>query len=39
MTDDHALPAETSRIGRHPNNDIVVPDLGVSKQHAELYLT
>ncbi len=24
------------RIGRHPGNDIVVSDLGVSKQHAEL---
>ena len=27
------------RIGRHPGNDIVVSDLGVSKQHAELRRT
>ena len=29
-------PASTSRIGRSPHNDIVISDLGVSKQHAEL---
>jgi len=27
---------QVRRIGRHPGNDIVVSDLGVSKQHAEL---
>jgi hypothetical protein len=27
---------QVKRIGRHPGNDIVVSDLGVSKQHAEL---
>jgi len=30
------LPAGTSRIGRAPDNDIVVPDLSVSSYHAEL---
>jgi predicted ester cyclase len=36
MTDADPLPAKTIRIGRRPDNDIVVSDLGVSKQHAEL---
>jgi FHA domain len=27
---------QVRRIGRHPGNDIVVSDLGVSKRHAEL---
>jgi pSer/pThr/pTyr-binding forkhead associated (FHA) protein len=27
---------EVRLIGRHPHNDIIVNDLGVSKQHAEL---
>ncbi len=27
------------RIGRRPDNDIIVPDPGVSKQHAELRRT
>src|ERR1700684_4394581 len=36
MTDaDPGSPA-TSRIGRHPGNDIIVAELGVSKRHAEL---
>src|SRR5579863_6868506 len=38
-TGQHVNPAEepsARRIGRHPRNDIVVADLGVSKQHAEL---
>lgn len=26
----------TTRIGRQPNNDIIIADLDVSKQHAEL---
>jgi ABC-type multidrug transport system ATPase subunit len=30
------LQAKVMRIGRRPDNDIVVSDLGVSKQHAEL---
>ena len=30
--------ASVMRIGRRPDNDIVVSDLGVSKQHAELRL-
>ena len=46
--DQHVNPAEepsstpsstqpqVTRIGRHPGNDIVIADLGVSKQHAEL---
>ena len=45
--DQHVNPAEETspassqvmRIGRHPGNDIVVSDLGVSKQHAELRRT
>jgi hypothetical protein len=36
MTDADPLPAKTIRIGRRPDNGIVVSDLGVSKQHAEL---
>jgi hypothetical protein len=36
MTDADPQPLTTSRIGRSPNNDIVVSDLGVSKHHAEL---
>ena len=46
-SDQHVNPAEepspsrpeglqVTRIGRRPDNDIVVSDLGVSKQHAEL---
>ncbi len=31
-----ALPAGTLRIGRQPDNDIVVSDPGVSRHHAEL---
>jgi cytochrome P450 / NADPH-cytochrome P450 reductase len=31
-----ALPARTLRIGRAPDNDIVVPHLSVSSHHAEL---
>jgi pSer/pThr/pTyr-binding forkhead associated (FHA) protein len=27
---------QVMRIGRHPDNDIIVSDLSVSKQHAEL---
>jgi ABC-type multidrug transport system ATPase subunit/ABC-type multidrug transport system permease subunit len=30
------LPAKVMRIGRTPENDLVVSDLGVSRQHAEL---
>ncbi|MGW2305368.1 FHA domain-containing protein [Streptomyces sp. NPDC001809] len=30
------LPAHSIRIGRAPDNDVVVPDLVVSRQHAEL---
>ncbi len=30
------LPAKVLRIGRSPDNDIVVADLGVSRHHAEL---
>jgi pSer/pThr/pTyr-binding forkhead associated (FHA) protein len=48
--DQHVNPAEepspsssprppVTRIGRHPGNDMVVADLGVSKQHAELRRT
>jgi predicted component of type VI protein secretion system len=38
-TGQHVNPAEepsVRRIGRRPDNDIIVSDLGVSKQHAEL---
>jgi pSer/pThr/pTyr-binding forkhead associated (FHA) protein len=28
--------SQVMRIGRRPGNDIIVPDLGASKQHAEL---
>jgi ABC-type multidrug transport system ATPase subunit len=34
-----AMPARTLRIGRAPDNDIVVSDLGVSRYHAELRRT
>jgi pSer/pThr/pTyr-binding forkhead associated (FHA) protein len=38
--DQHVNPAEepspVMRIGRGPDNDIIVVELGVSKQHAEL---
>jgi ABC-type multidrug transport system ATPase subunit len=30
------IASKVMKIGRRPDNDIVVPDLGVSKQHAEL---
>jgi ABC transport system ATP-binding/permease protein len=30
------LPAKVMRIGRTPDNDLVISDLGVSRQHAEL---
>jgi ABC transport system ATP-binding/permease protein len=33
------IQAQVTRIGRRPDNDIVVSDLGVSKQHAELRRT
>ncbi len=33
------IQAPVTRIGRRPDNDIVVSDLGVSKQHAELRRT
>ena len=33
------LQAQVMKIGRRPDNDIVVSDLGVSKQHAELRRT
>jgi len=36
MTDAHPLPAKTIRIGRHPDNDIALRDLDVSRHHAEL---
>jgi predicted ester cyclase len=36
MTDTHPLPAKTIRIGRVPDNDIVLADLDVSRHHAEL---
>ncbi|MFS4092157.1 FHA domain-containing protein [Streptomyces sp. AF1A] len=32
----HPLPARTVRIGRAPDNDLVVADLVVSRRHAEL---
>ena len=45
-SDQHVNPAEESsiqpqvtRIGRRPGNDIVVQDLGVSKEHAQLRRT
>jgi ketosteroid isomerase-like protein len=37
MTDAHPRPATTIRIGRTPDNDIVLADLDVSRHHAELY--
>jgi predicted ester cyclase len=36
MTDTHPRPAKTIRIGRVPDNDIVLADLDVSRHHAEL---
>jgi pSer/pThr/pTyr-binding forkhead associated (FHA) protein len=30
------IQTQVMRIGRRPDNDIIVSDLGVSKQHAEL---
>ena len=36
MTDAHPLPAKTIRIGRHPDNDIALGNLEVSRHHAEL---
>jgi len=36
MTDTHSQPAATIRIGRVPDNDLVLPDLNVSRHHAEL---
>jgi pSer/pThr/pTyr-binding forkhead associated (FHA) protein len=39
MTDADPQSVKATRIGRHPDNGIVVSDLGVSKQHAELRLS
>ena len=36
MTDTHHQPAATIRIGRVPDNDVVLSDLNVSRHHAEL---
>ncbi len=36
MTDGDLQSLKTARIGRWPGNDIIVSELGVSKQHAEL---
>jgi hypothetical protein len=36
MTNAHPPPAKTIRIGRTPDNDIVLGDLEVSRHHAEL---
>ena len=36
MTDAHPPPAKAIRIGRHPDNDIALGDLDVSRHHAEL---
>src|SRR6266568_5290716 len=36
MTDAHPRSAGTIRIGRHPDNDIALRDLDVSRHHAEL---
>jgi pSer/pThr/pTyr-binding forkhead associated (FHA) protein len=36
MTDALPLPAATIRIGRTSDNDITLPDLDVSRHHAEL---
>jgi pSer/pThr/pTyr-binding forkhead associated (FHA) protein len=36
MTEAHPLPATTIRIGRTPDNDIVLAKLDVSRHHAEL---
>jgi ABC-type multidrug transport system ATPase subunit len=35
-TSRHRIASKVTKIGRRPDNDIVVPDLGVSKEHAEL---
>ena len=38
--DQHVNPAEKiTRIGRHRDNDVIVSDIDVSKQHAELRRT
>jgi ketosteroid isomerase-like protein len=37
MTDAHPRPATTIRIGRTPDNDIVLKGLDVSRHHAELH--
>ena len=39
MTDADPLLAKTIRIGRRPDNDIIVSDLGVAKQHAKSVAT
>jgi ABC transport system ATP-binding/permease protein len=36
MTDANLQSLRTTRIGRRPGNDIIVADLQVAKQHAEL---
>jgi hypothetical protein len=36
MTDAHSRPATTIRIGRTPDNDLVLAELDVSRHHAEL---
>jgi ketosteroid isomerase-like protein len=36
MTDAYPLPGTTVRIGRTPDNDVVLADLDVSRHHAEL---
>src|SRR5947207_13487801 len=36
MTDMHHHPGQTIRIGRVPDNDLVLSDLNVSRYHAEL---
>jgi pSer/pThr/pTyr-binding forkhead associated (FHA) protein len=33
------IQSQVIRIGRHPDNDLIVTDLSVSKQHAELRRT
>jgi len=37
MTDEHSRPAKTIRIGRTPDNDVVLAHLDVSRYHAELH--
>jgi pSer/pThr/pTyr-binding forkhead associated (FHA) protein len=39
MTDAYPLSADSTRIGRVPDNDIVLADLDVSRHHAELRRT